>query len=103
VIGRRAFGHKARRKPVAPLPRQRTRAGQATRTALPRTHRPACPVTRTPAAHDATRPTGHRTRARAANTVRAANTTESLSRAHQERSVIARRRYSSKSRFSRSR
>jgi hypothetical protein len=58
VIGRRSLGHRARRKPVGPAARQRTREGQPTEPATrpPKTSRSR--VTSKPTAHDATGPPG---------------------------------------------
>ena len=58
VIGRRSLGHRARRKPVGPATRQRTRSGQPTTPATrpPRSSRAR--VTTQPRAHDAAGPPG---------------------------------------------
>lgn len=56
VIGRRSLGHRARRKPVGPVTRQRTRDGQPTRPATRRPKPSRSRVTATPRAHDAAGP-----------------------------------------------
>ncbi len=56
VIGRRSLGHRARRKPVGPLPRQRTRKGQPTRPASHGVRTSRLRVTAQPRAHDAAGP-----------------------------------------------
>ncbi|WP_425956503.1 hypothetical protein [Xylanimonas sp. McL0601] len=56
VIGRRSLGHRARRKPVGPLTRQRTREGQPTRPAARRPMGSRSRVTSKPRAHDAAGP-----------------------------------------------
>lgn len=56
VIGRRSLGHRARRKPVGPATRQRTRDGQPTRPATRRSQPSRLRVTATPRAHDAAGP-----------------------------------------------
>ncbi|MBE5477880.1 IS605 OrfB family transposase [Mycobacteroides abscessus] len=56
VIGRRSLGHRARRKPVGPATRQRTRDGQPTRPATRRPQSSRSRVTATPRAHDAAGP-----------------------------------------------
>lgn len=56
VIGRRGLGHRARRKPVGPRARQRTRPGQPTRTAPHANKDSRSRVTATPRAHDAAGP-----------------------------------------------
>lgn len=56
VIGRRSLGHRARRKPVGPVTRQRTRDGQPTRPAPRRPQSSRSRVTATPRAHDAAGP-----------------------------------------------
>ncbi|MEN4464356.1 hypothetical protein VXE65_20290 [Mycolicibacterium conceptionense] len=56
VIGRRSLGHRARRKPVGPVTRQRTRDGQPARPATRRPQSSRSRVTATPRAHDAAGP-----------------------------------------------
>lgn len=56
VIGRRSLGHRARRKPVGPVTRQRTRDGQPTRPATRQPQPSRSRVTATPKAHDAAGP-----------------------------------------------
>jgi hypothetical protein len=56
VIGRRSLGHRARRKPIGPRMRQRTRDGQPTRPATTTTKTSRSRVTSKPTAHDATGP-----------------------------------------------
>lgn len=56
VIGRRSLGHRARRKPVGPVTRQRTRDGQPTRPATRRPQSSRSRVTAPPRAHDAAGP-----------------------------------------------
>lgn len=56
VIGRRSLGHRARRKPVGPVTRQRTRDGQPTRPATRQPRSSRSRVTATPRAHDAAGP-----------------------------------------------
>ncbi|BEL42054.1 hypothetical protein [Mycobacteroides abscessus] len=56
VIGRRSLGHRARRKPVGPVTRQRTRDGQPARPATRRSQPSRSRVTATPRAHDAAGP-----------------------------------------------
>lgn len=56
VIGRRSLGHRARRKPVGPVTRQRTRDGQPARPATRRPQPSRSRVTATPRAHDAAGP-----------------------------------------------
>lgn len=56
VIGRRSLGHRARRKPVGPATRQRTRDGQPPRPATRRPQPSRLRVTATPRAHDAAGP-----------------------------------------------
>jgi hypothetical protein len=56
VIGRRSLGHRARRKPVGPVTRQRTRDGQPTRPAGTATKASRSRVTTKPRAHDAAGP-----------------------------------------------
>lgn len=56
VIGRRSLGHRARRKPVGPVTRQRTRDGQPTRSATRRPQSSRSRVTAPPRAHDAAGP-----------------------------------------------
>lgn len=56
VIGRRSLGHRARRKPVGPVTRQRTRDGQPARPAARRPQSSRSRVTATPKAHDAAGP-----------------------------------------------
>jgi len=56
VIGRRGLRHRARRKPVGPRTRQRTRPGPPTRTAPHATKASRSRVTARPRAHDAAGP-----------------------------------------------
>ena len=56
VIGRRSLGHRARRKPVGPVTRQRTRDGQPAGPAPRRPQTSRSRVTATPRAHDAAGP-----------------------------------------------
>ncbi|HEY5854323.1 MAG TPA: hypothetical protein VIW24_09795 [Aldersonia sp.] len=56
VIGRRSLGHRARRKPVGPHTRQRTRAGHSTGTVVRGNRTSRSRVTGRPRAHDAAGP-----------------------------------------------